>query len=262
MTILIEKENNGVTRIFLNRPEVHNAFNEQMISDLTDAFEELENCQDTRVVILSGKGKSFSAGADLKWMKAAANYSYDDNIADAQRLSNMLNALYSLKHLTIASIHGAIMGGGLGLVSCADIVVADKNCKFSFSEVKLGLIPATISPFVIEAIGVKNAKRYFQTAEIFGAKKAHQMGLISEFAESKRSRDKLVSELAHQTLLNAPEAVLEAKRLVGDVGGRIIDDLLRQNSAERIADIRAKEEAKEGLTAFFEKRKPGWVSDV
>ncbi len=169
MTIKFDTYENNVARITFNRPEVHNAFNEQMISDLTAAFDKIEKNPEIRIVIIEGEGKSFSAGADLDWMKRASEYSYEENNVDAQKLSYMLNALHSLKQLTIICAHGSIMGGGVGLLSCADIVLADENSKFAFSEVKLGLIPATISPFVIDAIGPRQAKRYFQTGELLNA---------------------------------------------------------------------------------------------
>ncbi len=262
MTILIERNNNGVAHIRLNRPDVHNAFNEQMISDLTVAFADIEKCPDTRVVILSGNGKSFSAGADLEWMRKAAEYTYEENVIDAQKLSYMLKSLYKLKQLTIASLHGSIMGGGLGLAACSDIVIADKSSRFAFSEVKLGLIPATISPFVLDAIGPRHAKRYFQTGEIFDSERALQMGLISEIVDDDQDRSRLVGEILKQVEMNAPGAMSDAKQLAHDFAYRAIDDELRLHSAQRIAKARTMDEAKEGISAFLEKRKPGWVNDV
>ncbi|MBT5188038.1 MAG: enoyl-CoA hydratase/isomerase family protein [Kordiimonadaceae bacterium] len=258
MTILFEKQQNGVARITLNRPDVHNAFNEQMISDLTDAFAELEKCSKTRMVILSGKGKSFCAGADLDWMKRAAGFSSGENYADAIRLSDMLNALHKLKQLTITSVQGAVMGGGLGLVSCSDIVIAKSKTKFALSEVNLGLIPATISPFVIEAIGARQAKRYFQTGEFFDSQQALKMGLIHEISESNETLEKIVNI----ALKSAPEAMQKSKSLVLEISGKSITDQLRQDTASRIAKIRAGDEAKEGLQAFFDKRKADWIKDV
>lgn len=262
MTIKFEKDNNGIARITLNRPEVHNAFNEHMISDLTAAFEDIDKSPEVSLVIISAEGKSFSAGADLDWMKRAATYSFEENQIDAQKLSYMLNALYSLKQLTIICAHGSIMGGGIGLLSCVDIVIADLNSKFALSEVKLGLIPATISPFVIEAIGSRQARRYFQTGELFNAKKALSIGLIHEIYEGEESRNNILEYILKNALANSPDAMKEAKLLVKDYAGRPIDYELRQNSATRIAKIRSSETATEGLNAFFEKRKPKWVKDV
>lgn len=262
MTIKFDTYENNVAKITFNRPEVHNAFNEQMISDLTAAFDKIEKNPEIRIVIIEGEGKSFSAGADLDWMKCASEYSYEENNVDAQKLSYMLNALHSLKQLTVICAHGSIMGGGVGLLSCADIVLADENSKFAFSEVKLGLIPATISPFVIEAIGPRQAKRYFQTGELLNAKKAKAIGLVHEIYSSEEIKNNYVDFILKNALASAPGAMRDAKQLVKDYAGCPIDYELRQNSAARIAKARSMDEAKEGLSAFFEKRKPGWVKDV
>jgi methylglutaconyl-CoA hydratase len=262
MTILFEKHENGIAQITFNRTDVHNAFNEQMISDITAALDEIDKSSDIRIVIVQGEGKSFSAGADLEWMKRASEYSYEENQIDAQKLSYMLNALYSLKQLTIVCAHGSIMGGGIGLLSCADIVLADASSKFALSEVKLGLIPATIAPFVIEAIGPRQAKRFFQTGELFNANKAKSIGLVHEIYESEASKKSMLRFLLKNALAAAPEAMKEAKQLVKDYANRPIDYELRQNSASRIAKRRATEDAREGLKAFFEKREADWVKDV
>lgn len=262
MTIKFDKHDNGIARITLNRPDVHNAFNEEMISNLTAALDEIEKSPDIRIVIIAGEGKSFSAGADLEWMRRASKYSFEENQLDAQKLSYMLNALYSLKQLTIICAQGSVMGGGIGLLSCVDIVLADTNSKFALSEVKLGLIPATISPFVIEAIGSRQAKRYFQTGEMFNAKRAKAIGLVHEIYDCEETKHKALEFILKNALASAPDATRDAKQLVKDYAGRPIDYELRQNSAMRIAKTRSTEEAKEGLKAFFEKRKPGWVKDV
>lgn len=260
--IKFEKYENGVALLTLNRPEVHNAFNEQMISDLTAVFDELQKSSDVNIVILGGEGKSFSAGADLDWMKKAADYSYEENQMDAQKLSYMLNAFFELKQLTIACAHGSVMGGGVGLLSCADIVLAEESSKFALSEVNLGLIPATISPFVIEAIGSRQAKRYFQTGELFNAEKAAAIGLVHELYASEEQRDSLLNFILKNALASGPTSMKDAKQLVNDYAGKPIDYELRQNSAMRIAKARSTAEAREGLNAFFEKRKPDWVKDV
>lgn len=261
MTILFEKEKN-IARIILNRPDVHNAFNAQMIADLSDAFDDLENCPNIDVVIISGKGASFSAGADLEWMKQAATYDNEKNIADAMSLSNMLNSFYNLKQLTVVCTKGAIMGGGVGLVSCADIAIADQDSKFALSEVKLGLIPATISPYVIKAIGARQARRYFQTAELFGADKALEISLVHEISTSDDDLDGLLETMLYSINKNAPAAMKQAKRLVVDYHGVLISDELRRDTANRIAKTRSSAEAKEGLDAFLSKRKPDWKRDV
>lgn len=262
MTILFEKSDDGVARITLNRPQVHNAFNAEMIAGLTDAFADLSACENTNTLIISGAGKSFSAGADLELMKQAAEYSYDENFQDAMKLSAMFDALYRLKQLTITCVQGANMGGAIGLISCSDIVIADKSSKFSLSEVKLGLIPATISPFVINAIGPRQAKRYFQTAELFNAEKALEIGLVHEISASDEDRQAIVDSLLSAAGKNAPNAMKAAKSLVLDYHSADITDELRKDSAHRIAKARASAEAATGLSAFFEKRKPDWTSDV
>lgn len=262
MTILFEKDGNGIARITLNRPDVHNAFNDEMIKDLHNAFVTLQDDDDCKILVLSGNGVSFSAGADLKWMKKAAGYSHEENLADANNLSNMLDALYRLPKLTVCCTKGANMGGALGLISCSDIVVADESSRFSFSEVKLGLIPATISPFVIKAIGERQAKRYFQTAESFGVETAKEIGLIHEITTSEEALEGFLETLFYNTKNNAPAAMRAAKALVGQVGGKDITNDLRAGTAQQIAKTRASSEAKEGLSAFFEKRKPDWKKDV
>lgn len=261
MTILFEKDHD-VVRITLNRPDVHNAFNEDMIAELTKTFNDINNDQSIKAVVLLANGKSFSAGADLNWMKKAAEFGYQENLSDGKKLSDMLNALYHLKPLTIACVKGAAMGGGLGLISCADIVIADEKSKFSFSEVKLGLIPATISPFVINAIGPRQAKRYFQTGEMFLAEKAKEIGLVHEISASEENQQEILQDLLQAIKNNAPQAMRNSKKLVDDYGGEKITDDLRHQTAIDIAKARASDEAKEGLSAFFDKRKADWKKDV
>lgn len=262
MTILFEKDDQGIARVKLNRPDVHNAFNDQMIKDLHNAFLSVGNDAGIKALIISGEGASLSAGADLNWMKQAANYSHAENVKDAKALSDMLDAFYNLNVLTIACAKGAVMGGGLGLICCADIVIADESCKFAFSEVKLGLIPATISPFVIKAIGARHAKRYFQTAERINVQRAYEIGLIHEITTSEDDLDGMLETLFYKLKSNAPEAMKDAKKLVHDIEAQEITNELRLETAERIAKARASSEAKEGLEAFFEKRKADWIKDV
>ena len=262
MTILFEKSDDGIARIILNRPEVHNAFNARMIADLSAAFEDINNCSRTNIVLLSGTGASFSAGADLKWMKQAATYSEEENIEDAMKLSNMLDVFYRLPQLTITCVQGANMGGAIGLISCSDIVIADQQSRFSMSEVTLGLIPATISPYVINAIGGRHAKRYFQTGERLSCEKALEIGLIHEISTSDDDRQSKVESLLFTLRRNAPGAMKEAKRLAVDYNDMAITDDLRRDSARRIAVARASSEAAEGLNAFLKKKKPDWKKDV
>ncbi|MBL4802164.1 MAG: enoyl-CoA hydratase/isomerase family protein [Emcibacter sp.] len=256
--VLLEQDAEGVAWVTLNRPEVHNAFDEIMIRDLRDIFQKLNDDAHCRVVVLKGAGKSFSAGGDLGWMKRAANFSHNENLADAEYLAAMLNSLYSLNKLTIACVKGFAMGGGLGLISCCDLVIADEAATFSLSEVKIGLIPATISPYVLAAIGPRNARRYFQTGERFKGQRAYDMGLVHELTRTEAEMDAQLDVLLDHVRANGPLAMWETKRLILDFEGRPLDAQMMEESAERIAAIRARPEAKEGLSAFLEKRKPNW----
>ncbi|MFC7048437.1 enoyl-CoA hydratase-related protein [Emcibacter nanhaiensis] len=255
----IEKQANGLARVTLNRPEVRNAFNEDMIRQLTEAFKELAQDDSIKAVIISGNGKGFSAGADLDWMKRAADFSHDQNKADAEALAYMLKHLYEMPKLTIGYVHGAAMGGGLGLVSCCDLVIAHKDTRFSLSEVKLGLIPATISPYVIAAIGPRHAKRFFQTGEAFFGEKAKEIGLVHELGDTEEQMTEILEKILVDVNLSAPRAMAASKQLVLDYAFRPLETEIIEDSAERIASTRAGDEAKEGIRAFFEKRKPGWT---
>lgn len=257
--VLLTYEEEGVARVTMNRPDQHNAFDEHMIARLTEIWDELAGRDDVLAVVIEGKGKSFSAGADLGWMKRASEYSEEQNREDALKLAQMLHKFYTLPKLTIALVFGAAMGGGLGLVSCADIVIADEKAKFALSEVKLGLIPATISPYVIRAMGTRHAKRYFQTGEKIDAQKAYDIGLIHEMAESPSDVEYILHRLMIELRANGPKAMAEAKKLFCDVVGVPHSSDLLEQTSERIAKIRAGEEAREGLSAFLEKRKASWV---
>jgi methylglutaconyl-CoA hydratase len=243
-----------VARVTLDRPERHNAFDEALIAALTAAFRGLP---DVRAVILTGNGKSFCAGADLDWMKRASTWSEAENAADAMRLSDMLAAIDACPAPVIAVAHGSVFGGGVGLVACADLVVATPDAKFRLSEVRLGLTPATISPFVVAAIGARQARRYAITAEIFGAEDARRIGLVHEVTDAP---DEQVAHWLNALLECAPGAVADAKRLVADVSGRPIDDDLRAETARRIAARRASAEGREGVAAFLDKRPPNWMN--
>lgn len=248
----------GVAVVTLNRPDVHNAFNAELIAELTDVFAMISDQPGIRMMILRGEGKSFSAGADLHWMKLAALNTREDNETDAERLAEMLQRLYEMPQMTLALVQGAAMGGGAGLVAACDVAIAMAGTKFAFSEVRLGLTPATISPFVIEAIGPRWARALFVTAEGFDAAYAEKIGLVQYVAQTADEMAELEEHIAKLVFSAAPGAVADAKKLVRDVSGRPIDTDLGRKTARRIAARRASEEGKEGVSAFLEKRPPSW----
>jgi len=247
----------GVSRLVITRADVHNAFDDILISELHAALTTLENTGSTRVLVLSSAGNSFSAGADLRWMKKTAGYSRSENQADAEKLAAMLSCLNTFPAPVIARVQGAAFGGGVGLVACCDIAVASTAASFSLSEVRLGLSPATISPFVIDAIGGRQARRYFLTAERFSADTALAIGLVHEVVAPDQL-DERVDTLIHALLECGPQAQQQAKRLVHDLQYRVRDDALARETAKRIAAIRVSAEAQEGMKAFLQKRKPPW----
>lgn len=255
--INIDIDARGVATVTLNRPQIHNAFDEKVIAELISAFGAIATNDQVKVMILAATGKSFCAGADLNWMKKMASYSYEENKQDADQLATLFSALYNLKKPTIARIQGAVYGGGVGLVACCDIAVGSKLSKFCLSEVKLGLVPATISPYVIEAIGPRLAKRYFMTAEVFSARRARRIGLLSEVV-SEEELDKSVESIVAPLLNNGPESVAIAKQLVNDISYAPIDQTLIEQTSHLIASVRVSKEGQEGLTAFLEKRTPNW----
>jgi len=256
-TVLLEVNEQGIATVTLNNPEKHNAFDDGIIKQLTDIFNGISNRDDISIMILASNGKSFSAGADLGWMKRMAGYSYEDNLKDANALAQMLKALNFLPQTTIAKIQGAAFGGAVGLASCCDIVIASTKASFCLSEVKLGLIPATISPYVVDAMGLKASRRYFQTAERFFADKAMQLGLVDEVVAPEELTDEVNSMVA-KLLVNGSQARRQAKKLSQDVAFKTFDENLLKDTSERIAAIRVSTEGQEGLTAFFEKRAPNW----
>lgn len=258
--VLLSVTPGGTAIITLNRPEKHNAFNADVIATLSDMFETLRaNTDEVRMVVLRGAGPSFSAGADLEWMKAAADWTHDDNEEDALGLARMLRRLHDLPQLTVALVQGAAMGGGAGLVAACDVAIAVKDTKFRFSEVRLGLTPATISPFVVRAIGPRWAKALFATAEGFDGDFAHKIGLVQYVVDSADDLDDTLEMVAKLVFAAAPGAVAAAKALVDEVTGQEIDDRLGKQTAKLIADRRVSKEGREGLSAFLEKRKPVWV---
>ncbi|MDO6489665.1 enoyl-CoA hydratase/isomerase family protein [Colwellia sp. 4_MG-2023] len=255
--VLFAVDEQGVATVTLNNPDKHNAFDDEIIKQLTTIFNDISKREDISITVLASNGKSFSAGADLGWMKRMASYSYQDNLKDANALAQMLKALNFLPQTTIAKIQGAAFGGAVGLASCCDIVIASTKASFCLSEVKLGLIPATISPYVVDAIGLKASRRYFQTAERFFSEKAQQLGLVDEIVDP----DDLTNEVKRMItilLANGSQARRKAKKLSQDVAFKTVDDALLTNTSERIAAIRVSEEGQEGLNAFFEKRLPNW----
>ena len=249
----------GTATITLTRADVHNAFNDDLIWELHNAFTKLGANPDVRAIVLTGAGKSFSAGADLNWMREAARYTEEQNLRDANRLSDMLAAVNDCPKPTIAIVNGAAFGGGVGLVSCCDIVIAVDSAKFSLSEVKLGLTPATISPYVVAAIGSRAARRYFLTAERFDAAEAQRIGLVHETAPSLQEAFSLAHVFLKNLAAGAPGAQADAKALIADVADKEITGALRADTARRIAKRRAGAEGTEGVAAFLEKRKASWV---
>jgi len=256
-TLEIEREN-SVATIWMNRPERHNAFDETLIAELTAACQALETDESVRVVVLAGRGKSFSAGADLSWMQRAAGYTVEQNFADARLLAVMLRILAELRKPTVARIHGAALGGGMGLAAACDLCVASTAASFATSEVRFGLIPATIGPYVLRAIGARQASRYFLTAERINARRAWELGLVHELVEPE-ALDAKVREIVDALRAGGPHSQAAAKDLIRAVADRPVDDALVEETARRIAHIRATPEAKEGLSAFLEKRPPNWI---
>tara|TARA_R110002167_G_scaffold51872_44_gene150215 strand:+ start:2332 stop:3132 length:801 start_codon:yes stop_codon:yes gene_type:complete len=258
LAIQYQLDERGVATITLNRPEIHNAFDDTVIAALTNAFTHAAKDPAVRVVVLAANGKSFCAGGDLNWMRRMAGYNYDENLRDSNALADMLRTLNFLPKPTIARVQGAAYGGGVGLVACCDIAVASSNSAFCLSEVKVGLIPATIGPYVVQAIGQRAARRYFTTAELISANTAHVLGLVSELVEPKEL-EAHVANIVTNLLRNGPNAIAEAKRLVLDIAGREIDAAMIADTSERIAQTRGSDEGREGLSAFLEKRKPNWI---
>lgn len=249
----------GVARIILSRPDVHNAFNDTMINELSFVFDEVEKNTDLRAVILSGEGKSFCAGADLNWMKRVKDYSYEDNLKESLELSEMLYKIYSCAKPTIARVQGYAIGGGTGLVAVCDIAVAATESKFSFSEVKLGLIPACISPYVVKKCGEGRCREFFLTGERMSASRALVAGLVNMVA-AEDELDQIIEALISQLRSSGPEAIKKCKELLRLVPNMDVNEF-KKYTAEVIAQMRKSDEGQEGMNAFLEKRKPKWASD-
>jgi methylglutaconyl-CoA hydratase len=259
-TLEIESRS-GIGTVWLNRPEVRNAFNEVMIAELTAAFRALAADAAVRVVVVGGRGSAFCAGGDLNWMKKMAGYSPEENYADALGLAEMLHALATLPKPTVARVHGAAYAGGLGLVAACDIAVAAQEAEFCVSEVKLGLLPATIGPHLVAAMGARAARRYWLTAERFGAVEAHRVGLVHETTPAA-TLDAAIERFCAELLTGGPAAQAATKELIRAVAGKPLARELCEDTARRIAAIRASDEGKEGVRAFLEKRKPAWHPDT
>jgi len=258
-SINVELKQNGVARITLNRPEIHNAFDDRFIRELTNAIYKINRNDKVRILVIDAAGESFSAGADLNWMKRMASYSWEQNYQDSLKLAGLMQELHDCSKVTIAIVQGAAYGGGVGLVSCCDIVLASDQAKFCLSEVKLGLIPSVISPYVVKAIGERNAKRFFATAEKFDANEAKLIQLVHKIIPHNELSD-LSSDYINRILGNGPRAVYQSKRLVNHVSDKPINEDLVRDTAQRIADIRASSEGKEGVSAFLEKRPANWAA--
>ncbi len=260
-TLLTEIDPRGIGIITLNRPEVHNAFDETMIAELTQAFQAFGAEAAVRLIVLEAAGKSFCAGADLNWMKRAAAASAAENRADAMQLATMLRTVYECPKPVIARVQGNAFGGGVGLIAACDIAFGYHEAFFSLSEVKLGIIPSAISPYVINAIGPRNASRYFLTAERFNASEAYRCGLLHDLSTRVEGVDELIAQRIENILGNGPQAVAEAKALIRAVAHQPITDAVVNDTVDRITRVRAGAEAKEGMSAFLEKRKASWVSE-
>ncbi|RQO78353.1 enoyl-CoA hydratase [Aquitalea sp. FJL05] len=259
-TLQIEQQGKVAT-VWMNRPELHNAMNETLIAELTAAFKALQLDDSVRVIVLAGRGKSFSAGADLDWMRRAAGYSEAENLADAHHLAAMLKTIYRSKKPVIARIHGAAMAGGTGLTAVCDIAIATEHARFALTEVRLGLIPATIGPYVADAIGWRQARRYFLSAERIDAATAARIGLVHEVVAAE-ALDERIASIAAELALGAPQALSAAKDLLSVLHeASPWDDDLLNDTAGRIASIRVGQEAREGLAAFFDKRPPAWQQE-
>lgn len=256
----LEIENKAqIATIWMNRPDVLNAFNEDLIADLASVCTDLENDTNVRIVVLAGRGKHFSAGADLNWMKRASVYGHEENLQDARKFAGMLRALANLSKPTIARVQGAALGGGTGLAAACDMAIATQDATFATSEVKFGIIPSVISPYVLRAIGPRHALRLFQTAERISAQRALEIGLIGEVVSADHL-DQAVADLAQLLINGAPLAQKAAKDLITAIHGQPINEATSEETAQRIARQRATAEAKDGIAAFLEKRTPGWLA--
>lgn len=259
--VLLDKQPQGVAELVINRPEVHNAFDDDVIAQLISKLEAVQEDSEVRVLVLRSNGKNFSAGADLAWMKRMAQNSHQENIEDAGQLARLMEVLNNLNKPTIGLVQGAAYGGAVGLAACCDIVIAAESSSFCLSEVRIGLIPAVISPYVVRAIGERQSRRYFATAEVFTARDAQQFGLVHEVVSEPALLDDACQRLVSQLRRNSPQAMHAAKELIFAVSSKVITQDVINDTARRIADIRVSEEGQEGLSSFLEKRKPNWIQE-
>ena len=258
MTTTLDIQRQGaVARVWLNRPDVRNAFNDSVIAELTAAFRELGADASLRAIVIGGHGKAFCAGGDLNWMRAMAGYSWEQNRADAQALADMLYTLYTCPLPLVGRVHGDCYAGGVGLASVCDVLVAAEGMHFCLSEARLGLLPATIGPYVVRALGEQASRRYFISAERFSAAEAHRLGFVHELATAE-TIDAKVDAIVQSLVANGPAAVKASKKLVQDLAGQPLTAALRADTARRIADIRASDEGREGVQSFLNKRTPRW----
>jgi len=255
--LLVDIDSRGVATVTLNRPEIHNAFDDALIAELTATFDRLAPDPAVRVLVLTGAGRNFSAGADLNWMRRMGGYSHDENMADAMGLATMLRRLNDFPKPTVARVNGAAFAGGVGLISCCDISVASAEAIFAVSEVRFGLVPGTIGPYLIAAIGSRHARRLFQTGERISADEARRIGLVHEIV-ARAELDALVEKFAVMLLEGGARSQAVSKRLALDLAHRDVDDAVMRSTAQASADARAGPEGREGTMAFLEKRKPGW----
>lgn len=253
-------DRNGVATISIHRPQLHNAFNEIVIEELTQSLIDVGANEKIRVVVLASEGKSFSAGADINWMKRMVDYSFEENVRDANVMALMLRTIRECSKPVIARIHGATFGGGVGIAAACDMAVAIESAIFCLSEVRLGIVPAVISPFVIEKIGPGAARRYALTAERFGAVEAKRIGLINEVVASVGELDAWIEKISATLIANGPRAITACKRVLSDIAGTPWDQV-QSLTTQRIAELRVSKEGQDGLNAFLEKRKPSWVPD-
>jgi len=257
-TVIAAKEG-MVLRLTMNRPQVHNAFNADMIRELAAAFDEAKKDADVRLVVLTGAGESFCAGADLNWMREIIRYSYEQNLRESRELAELMHSIYALPKPTIARINGAVIGGGTGLFSACDIVIASDRARFGLSEVKIGLIPAAIGPYVIRRIGESAARELFLTGERFDAQRALEIGLVNKVV-AHEALDEKVAEVVRLLLSSGPEAIARCKELLQKVPAMGLDEA-KSYTAEMIAGLRVSPEGQEGMAAFLEKRKPKWIKE-
>jgi len=247
----------GVARVTLDRPEIRNAFDDALIAALTKALRALDSDNKVRAVVLAGNGPAFCAGGDLNWMKRMAGYGYEENLSDAQALADLMKTLDRMRKPTIARVHGPAYAGGVGLVAACDIAVGTPEAKFCLSEAKLGLSPATISPYVVRAMGERMARRYFLTAEVFDAAEAQRIGLLTAVSPSEKL-DGEIEEILRHLMQSGPQALVKIKELIRAVACGPVDDTMIADTAKRIAEIRVSPEGREGIASFLEKRKPSW----